>query len=46
MSTEFVKQLNTHPATDEVREAVLENPGFGQHFTDHMVCIDWQGDVQ
>jgi len=46
VSTEFVKQLNTHPATDEVREAVLENPGFGQHFTDHMVCIDWQGDVQ
>lgn len=46
MSTEFVKQLNTHPATDEVREAVLANPGFGQHFTDHMVCIDWQGDVQ
>lgn len=46
MSTEFVKQLNPHPATDEVREAVLENPGFGQHFTDHMVCIDWQGDVQ
>lgn len=46
MSTEFVKQLNPHPATDEVREAVLANPGFGQHFTDHMVCIDWQGDVQ
>lgn len=46
MSTEFVKQPNPHPATDEVREAVLANPGFGQHFTDHMVCIDWQGDVQ
>ena len=41
MSTEFVKQLNPHPATDEVREAVLQNPGFGKHFTDHMVCIDW-----
>jgi len=23
------------------REAILENPGFGKHFTDHMVAIDW-----
>jgi branched-chain amino acid aminotransferase len=23
------------------REAILANPGFGQHFTDHMVAIDW-----
>jgi len=46
VSTEFVRQLNPHPATDEVREAVLQNPGFGKFFTDHMVCIDWQGDVQ
>lgn len=46
MTTEFARQLNPHPATDEVREAVLQNPGFGKFFTDHMVCIDWQGDVQ
>jgi len=23
------------------REAILADPGFGQHFTDHMVAIDW-----
>lgn len=23
------------------REAILADPGFGQHFTDHMVVIDW-----
>ena len=23
------------------REAILDNPGFGKHFTDHMVSIDW-----
>lgn len=29
------------PASDADREAVLANPGFGTHFTDHMVAIDW-----
>ena len=23
------------------REAILADPGFGKHFTDHMVKIDW-----
>ena len=23
------------------REAILANPGFGKHFTDHMIAIDW-----
>lgn len=23
------------------REAIMENPGFGRYFTDHMVTIDW-----
>lgn len=23
------------------REAILANPGFGKHFTDHMISIDW-----
>jgi branched-chain amino acid aminotransferase len=26
------------------REAILANPGFGKHFTDHMVSIDWSID--
>jgi branched-chain amino acid aminotransferase len=29
------------PASDETREAVLANPGFGTNFTDHMVVIEW-----
>ena len=28
------------------REAILANPGFGAHFTDHMVRIDWTSDGQ
>lgn len=26
------------------REAILEAPGFGKHFTDHMVSIEWTAD--
>ncbi|GHE83198.1 putative branched-chain-amino-acid aminotransferase [Streptomyces longispororuber] len=29
------------PAQAAEREAVLANPGFGRHFTDHMVTICW-----
>lgn len=38
---EFTVQKNEHPASDEQRAQVLENPQFGQKFTDHMVAIDW-----
>lgn len=31
------------PAAD--RDAILENPGFGDHFTDHMVSITWTKDA-
>jgi branched-chain amino acid aminotransferase len=27
--------------TRAAREAILSDPGFGKHFTDHMVTIDW-----
>ncbi|GAA3376047.1 branched-chain amino acid aminotransferase [Streptomyces sannanensis] len=30
-----------HPLADADREAILANPGFGRHFTDHMVTIKW-----
>ena len=35
-----------HSATTpvEAREAVLKAPGFGSHFSDHMVTIDWSED--
>lgn len=29
------------PTGDDVRNAILANPGFGTHFTDHMVTIEW-----
>lgn len=29
------------PVSVELREQVLANPGFGTHFSDHMVSIDW-----
>lgn len=35
------RELNTNPRTAAEREAILANPGFGRHFTDHMVRIDW-----
>ena len=28
------------------RAAILAEPGFGTNFTDHMVKIDWFGDVE
>ncbi|GGX76662.1 branched-chain amino acid aminotransferase [Streptomyces minutiscleroticus] len=30
-----------NPLSDAEREAILANPGFGRHFTDHMVTIKW-----
>ncbi|MCO1339005.1 branched chain amino acid aminotransferase [Kocuria polaris] len=38
---EFSQQLSTTPKSDEERAAVLANPGFGDHFTDHTAVIDW-----
>lgn len=32
---------SAHPLSDEERERILVNPGFGRHFTDHMVTIKW-----
>lgn len=29
------------PLSGAEREAILANPGFGRHFTDHMVTIRW-----
>ncbi|GAA1372750.1 branched-chain amino acid aminotransferase [Streptomyces beijiangensis] len=29
------------PLSDADREAILASPGFGRHFTDHMVIIKW-----
>ncbi|MEU1281635.1 branched-chain amino acid aminotransferase [Streptomyces sp. NPDC005805] len=32
---------SSHPLSDAERETILANPGFGRHFTDHMVTIKW-----
>lgn len=31
----------TQPLAAAQREAILADPGFGRHFTDHMVTIEW-----
>ncbi|RVW05600.1 branched-chain amino acid aminotransferase [Rhodococcus xishaensis] len=36
---EFVLTQHPSPATDEARRGILESPGFGRYFTDHMVSI-------
>ncbi|MYS21488.1 branched-chain amino acid aminotransferase [Streptomyces sp. DvalAA-14] len=32
---------SSHPLARTEREAILASPGFGRHFTDHMVTIRW-----
>ncbi|WP_043266256.1 branched-chain amino acid aminotransferase [Streptomyces sp. CT34] len=32
---------SSHPLPDAERERILAAPGFGRHFTDHMVMIKW-----
>jgi branched-chain amino acid aminotransferase len=44
MSASFTVERNPHPRSDADRAAILEAPGFGKHFTDHMVLIDWTED--
>ncbi|WP_309112947.1 branched-chain amino acid aminotransferase [Saccharothrix sp.] len=40
----FTRTPNPTPATPERVAEVLAKPGFGQHFTDHMVTIRWNRD--
>src|SRR5512139_3518345 len=40
-SLPFKRTLNPNPANQERVAEVLARPGFGQHFTDHMVTIRW-----
>jgi branched-chain amino acid aminotransferase len=35
---------NPTPRSDAEREAILADPGFGRHFTDHMVDLCWSKD--
>lgn len=38
---EFAIEKNPNPRSAVEREEILANPGFGKHFTDHMIRIDW-----
>ncbi|UTO29010.1 branched-chain amino acid aminotransferase [Bartonella harrusi] len=37
----FKIEKHPSPLSDENREEILKNPGFGQFFTDHMCTIQW-----
>ncbi|NQX26798.1 branched-chain amino acid aminotransferase [Microbacteriaceae bacterium VKM Ac-2854] len=37
----FALTPSTSARADAEREVILADPGFGKHFTDHMVSIDW-----
>src|SRR3990170_2496909 len=43
-SMPFTHTRNPNPATPERVAEVLANPGFGTHFTDHMVTVRWTAD--
>lgn len=38
---EFARVQHPSPASEEVRREILAAPGFGRHFTDHMVSISY-----
>lgn len=40
-AVEFEVTRNPHPTSAEARAEILKDPGFGVHFTDHMVTVDW-----
>jgi len=40
----FPVTASTSPATDAEREAVLADPGFGKHFSDHLATATWTAD--
>lgn len=37
----FSQTLSSAARVEVERDAILADPGFGNHFTDHMVAIDW-----
>jgi branched-chain amino acid aminotransferase len=41
MSAPFTRTPHPAPTSDERRAEILADPGFGRHFTDHMVTVRW-----
>ena len=44
MTLQFVRTDHPHPVPESRRADILEAPGFGNHFTDHMVSVDFDRD--
>jgi len=44
MSMEISTTRSDHPVDDARLAEILENPGFGVHFTDHMFTVEWTPD--
>ncbi|GAC57048.1 branched-chain amino acid aminotransferase [Gordonia hirsuta DSM 44140 = NBRC 16056] len=44
MTLEFAQTDHPHPVSEGRRAEILQAPGFGNHFTDHMVSIDYDRD--
>lgn len=40
----FTVTKSAEPKADDARAAILANPGFGKHFTDHMALATWTVD--
>ena len=38
-------QKNPNARSDDERAAILADPGFGNHFTDHMFLAEWTPDA-
>jgi branched-chain amino acid aminotransferase len=41
----FSEHLRPTPTSAERRAEILANPGFGRHFTDHMISVTWTPDA-
>jgi branched-chain amino acid aminotransferase len=46
VGVDFAQRLTENPTTAERRAAILEDPGFGNYFTDHTAVIDWSIDAE
>jgi branched-chain amino acid aminotransferase len=44
MSLKFEVTRNPKPLPDAEREAIIANPTFGTHFTDHQIVVVWEKD--
>ncbi|WP_171702392.1 branched-chain amino acid aminotransferase [Vreelandella azerica] len=41
----FTLLPSNQPTADNIRDNILQNPGFGSHFTDHMAHVRWTLDT-